>query len=151
MGGAGSALALARTLPGLGPDWPLTLAAGVSGGGPLLGAALGLGGHGELWGRTGLLWNRTGLRPHHWAGGGALLLADRTWLRGDVSPAGGRLWLTGALPLLPGEGHPLRLGAGYGFGAQRGPVLHLAGRLGAHELEACWERRGFGVRLSTGW
>lgn len=143
-GEAGNAVALARALPGPGPDWPLTVATGVSGTGPLFGAALGLGGHGELWGRSGL-------RPHSWAAGGALLLADRTWLRGDVSPAGGRLWFTAALPILPGEGHPLRLGAGYGFGAQRGPALNLAGRLGAHELEAGWERRGFGLRLSTGW
>lgn len=121
---------------------PLTLAAGYGTRGPVVGAAAALGGYGEVWGR-------------YLAGtaavGAEVIPLDYLRLRAEyvLTPSALRGEAQYALPLLPGEGRPLRVLLGFDRGWYAGGTL----RLGANSasLTSRLDRLSFGVRIQTLW
>ena len=122
---------------------PVTLAGGYGTAGPMGAVSVALGGYGEVWGR--------------YVGGAATLgtevipvsylrlkaeytVAPGSSLRGEAQYA---------LPLMAGEGRPVRVLLGYDGGWYAGGAL----RMGAHSasVTARLDRIGFGVRVGTLW
>ncbi|MVN86744.1 hypothetical protein GO986_08200 [Deinococcus sp. HMF7620] len=126
---------------------PVTLAAGLDSGGPLLGGAVALGGYGEVWGRASRApdgWT--------WAWGATLIPADYVQVSGAQDRAGAQLGLRAALPWQSGEGRPLRLGGGYRWGEGAGPYAELEYRVGSYSVTAeVSGARRFGVKFVAVW
>ncbi len=126
---------------------PVTLAAGLDSGGPLVGGALALGGYGEVWARA----SRVG-GEWYWAWGGTLIPADYVQVLAAQDRAGTQLGLRAALPWQSGEGRPLRLGMGYRWGEGAGPFAEIEYRVGSYSVAAEVSKgRRFGVRLTAVW
>ncbi|UBV43114.1 hypothetical protein LAJ19_02510 [Deinococcus taeanensis] len=134
--GVGAALNLA----------PVTLAAGLDSGGPLVGGALALGGYGEVWGRA----SRVGSK-WFWALGGTLIPADYWQVGVAHDQVGTQLGLRAALPWQGEEGRPLRVGGGYRWGEDAGPFAEVEYRVGSYSGTAEVSRRRFGVRFTAVW
>ncbi|GAA5511531.1 hypothetical protein Dcar01_00242 [Deinococcus carri] len=127
---------------------PVTLAVGYGTRGPVAGVSVALGGYGEVWGRY---------LEGAPAVGAELIPLNYLRLRAEYTLAPARP-LTGgtlrgeaqyALPLLPGEGRPVRVLLGYDRGWYGGGTV----RLGAHSasLTSRLDRLSFGVRVQTLW
>ncbi|GAA0503850.1 polysaccharide deacetylase family protein [Deinococcus depolymerans] len=126
---------------------PFTLAAGVDRSGPLLGGAVALGGHGELWGRASRLQG-----AWQWGWGGTFIPADYWVVTAAHDPSGTQLGLRAAVPWQSGEGRPLRLGGGYRWGERPGPFVEAEYRIGSYALTAEVGGGGrFGVKFTSVW
>ncbi|MEW6421616.1 MAG: polysaccharide deacetylase family protein [Deinococcota bacterium] len=121
---------------------PVTLAAGYGTRGPVAGVSVALGGYGEVWGRY-----LDGVP----AVGAEVIPLDYLRLRAEyvLTPSAGRGEAQYALPLLPGEGRPLRVLLGFDQGWYAGGTV----RLGAHSvtLTSRLDHPAFGVQVQTLW
>ncbi|WP_034352092.1 polysaccharide deacetylase family protein [Deinococcus phoenicis] len=122
---------------------PVTLAMGYGTRGPVAGVAVALGGYGEVWGRY---------LDGSSAVGAELIPLNYLRLKAEytLAPAGAlRGEAQYALPVLPGEGRPVRVLLGYDRGWYAGGTL----RLGANSasLTSRLDRLSFGVRVQTLW
>ncbi|GMA14498.1 polysaccharide deacetylase family protein [Deinococcus metallilatus] len=122
---------------------PVTLAVGYGTRGPVAGVSVALGGYGEVWGRY---------LDGASAVGAELIPVNYLRLKAEyaLSPAAAfRGEAQYALPLLPGEGRPVRVLLGYDRGWYAGGTV----RLGAHSatLTSRLDRLSFGVRVQTLW
>ncbi|ACO47452.2 putative polysaccharide deacetylase, precursor (plasmid) [Deinococcus deserti VCD115] len=126
---------------------PLTVAAGVDTNGPLLGAALALGGYGEVWGRTSHVNGSWG-----WAWGGTLIPADYWQVTGAHDHSSTHLGLRVAVPWQNSEGRPLRVGGGYRWGVDQGAYAEVEYHVGSYGMAAEVTATGrFGVRFTSVW